>query len=380
MSTINYAQREISCKIVYYGPGLGGKTTNLQFIHQSLPAQNRGELVSLATQQDRTLFFDFLPMDLGELKGFNTKFNLYTVPGQVYYNATRKLVLRGVDGIVFVADSQRDRMDENLKSLQNLRENLKEYGYELENMPWVIQYNKRDLDNISSVEEMEILLNKNHVPSFEGVAITGEGVKQILKTISSMVLERLKAVTEDSGILGQTPAAVKGEPDQESSAPKKVDLFPAARLAQIGDEESLLDEKKARKEKNPLDDILPLTQKSTIRWKWFKVGSADLRLSLLQPNDGRIKYRISGEMKILAFFRRSLDKRLIFRGKRKKDIQNLPRDIVYVTDPPEKRSPFEEPFCVWVEERRKGFYLSFDAGFGIIRMAPRGQPFPQLED
>ncbi|MBO7131470.1 MAG: GTPase, partial [Fibrobacterales bacterium] len=154
MASINFATREINCKIVYYGPGVGGKTTNLQVIHQKLPDDKRSEMVSLATEQDRTLFFDFLPLNLGAIRGFKTRFQLYTVPGQVYYNSTRKLVLRGVDGVVFVADSQKSRHAENLESLQNLQDNLKEYGFDLKDIPFVLQYNKRDLPDIFTVEEM----------------------------------------------------------------------------------------------------------------------------------------------------------------------------------------------------------------------------------
>jgi len=176
MVTINYASREISCKIVFYGPGLSGKTTNLQYVHKKVPTQTRGELISLATDTDRTLFFDFLPINLGTIQGFSTRFQLYTVPGQVYYNATRKLVLRGVDGLVFVGDSQLSKMDENVESLNNLMENLKEYGYKLEELPLVIQYNKRDLENVASLEELEKIINTYGCPYFEAVAVKGVGV------------------------------------------------------------------------------------------------------------------------------------------------------------------------------------------------------------
>mgnify|MGYP006290763557 FL=1 len=258
MSTINYAQKEISCKIVYYGPGLGGKTTNLQHVHHSLPERNRGELVSLATQQDRTLFFDFLPMDLGKVKGFDTKFHLYTVPGQVYYNATRKLVLRGVDGIVFVADSQKDRMEENLKSLDNLRENLEEYGYEMDDIPWVMQYNKRDLDNIAEVEELERRLNPDGAPFFEGVAITGEGVIETLKKISGMVLGKLKAVAEAAHDKKKTTlsdlAAQEQIIDQNVAPPP--DMFHKSRLTA---KEPAPEGRKELSESDIMREYLPLT-------------------------------------------------------------------------------------------------------------------------
>lgn len=196
MVSINYAFREISCKIVYYGPGLSGKTTNLQWVHQKIPRERRGELISLATEKDRTLYFDFLPLDLGSIQGFATKFQLYTVPGQVYYNATRRLVLRGADGIVFVADSQRSKMKENMESLQNLGENLRDYGYRLDDIPLVFQYNKRDLPDRASVEELNKLLNYRGVPSFEAVANKGVGVFETLKSISKIVLE--KTTTRDA--------------------------------------------------------------------------------------------------------------------------------------------------------------------------------------
>ena len=190
MSIINYAQKEISFKVVYYGTGVAGKTANLQFIYRGLPDVNRGNMVSLATGDDRTLFFDFLPVSAVTVRNFVAKFQLYTVPGQVYYNMTRKLVLRGVDGIVFVADSQWDRLRENVESFRNLEENLKEYGYNLDDIPYVIQYNKRDLPNIAPVEYLEYMLNRRsrRVPCFESVAVEGKGVFDTLNTVSRMVL------------------------------------------------------------------------------------------------------------------------------------------------------------------------------------------------
>ncbi|HET7876803.1 MAG TPA: ADP-ribosylation factor-like protein [Methylomirabilota bacterium] len=190
MSIINYAQKEISFKIVYYGPGMAGKTVNLQYIHRCLPDLNRGNMVSLATGDDRTLFFDFLPVSAVTVRNFTARFQLYTVPGQVFYNMTRKLVLRGVDGMVFVADSQWERVRENVESFRNLEENLDEYGYNLDQMPYVIQYNKRDLPNIAPVEYLEYLLNRRprRVPFFEAVAIDGKGVFDTLNTVSRMVL------------------------------------------------------------------------------------------------------------------------------------------------------------------------------------------------
>jgi len=192
MVSINYAFKEIFSKIVYYGPGLSGKTTNLQYVFKKVPKETRGELISLATDADRTLYFDFLPVNVGEIKGFAVKFQLYTVPGQVYYNATRKLVLRGVDGLVFVADSQVEKMDDNIESLKNLEENLAEYGYNLRDLPFVLQYNKRDLPNIATVEQMNKTMNSFNVPYFEAVASMGDGVFATLKAISKLVMEKAK--------------------------------------------------------------------------------------------------------------------------------------------------------------------------------------------
>ncbi len=191
MSLINYASREINCKVVYYGPGLCGKTTNLQYVHTKVSPETRGKLISLATEMDRTLFFDFLPLELGKIRGFQTRFHLYTVPGQVYYNASRKLILKGVDGVVFVADSQVERMDANIESLHNLHENLAEQGLQLEELPYVIQYNKRDLTNALPVLELREELNIRNVADFEAVAITGVGVFDTLKTVSKLIMRAL---------------------------------------------------------------------------------------------------------------------------------------------------------------------------------------------
>ena len=191
MASINYAAREISVKIVYYGPGLSGKTTNLQIIHRKLPLGHRSDMVSLATETDRTLFFDFLPVDLGTIKGFATKFQLYTVPGQVYYNATRKLVLRGVDGVVFVADSAADKIAENLESFQNLEDNLAEYHYNREELPIIIQYNKRDLPTALSIDELQQQVNHYGLPWTEAIANKGVGVFDSLKLIGKIVIDGL---------------------------------------------------------------------------------------------------------------------------------------------------------------------------------------------
>jgi len=192
MSFINYSAREINIKLVYYGPGLCGKTTNLQYIYQKSSPDTKGKMISLATETERTLFFDFLPLSLGDIRGFKTRFHLYTVPGQVFYDASRKLILKGVDGVVFVADSQLERMDANLESWDNLKDNMAEHGYDLTKVPSVIQYNKRDLPSAVPTEELRAAINEFNLPDFDAVATTGFGVFPTLKAIAKVVLRELK--------------------------------------------------------------------------------------------------------------------------------------------------------------------------------------------
>ncbi|OUR92994.1 gliding-motility protein MglA [Halobacteriovorax marinus] len=196
MSFVNYHSKEINCKIVYYGPGLGGKTTNIQHVYQKTSGDAKGKIISLNTENERTLFFDFLPLDLGEIRGFKTRFHLYTVPGQVFYEASRKLILRGVDGIVFVADSQVERLDANLESLKSLESNLLEQGYDMNQIPIIMQWNKRDLPNVMSKEDLSEKLNKWKLTEFEAVATQGGGVFESLKQISKLVLMNLKSGVE----------------------------------------------------------------------------------------------------------------------------------------------------------------------------------------
>lgn len=218
MVTLNYQTKEINCKIVYYGPGLGGKTTNLQIIHRKVPEKNRSEMLSLATESDRTLFFDFLPLDLGNIKGFSTKFQLYTVPGQVYYNETRKLVLRGVDGIVFVADSQKKYLQETIQSLQNLQDNLHMYGQDLAQIPHIIQYNKRDCPDILTIAELDQWVNKYRVPTYEAVASKGIGVFDTLKAIGKLVIDHYNQQSKSSA---QAETKYKKKTDAVSPSPEK---------------------------------------------------------------------------------------------------------------------------------------------------------------
>jgi mutual gliding-motility protein MglA len=232
MVVVSYSGREINAKIVYYGPGLSGKTTNLEKIYDSVPETNRGRMVSMKTQTDRTLFFDLLPLDLGELQGMKTRFLLYTVPGQVYYNATRKLVLKGVDALVFVADSSPEKMAENRESLSNLEQNLKSYGLDLKTIPWVMQFNKRDLPNALSVAQMNKELNRNNVPTYEAQAANSVGVFETLRGVSKLLLTKISkdVIDRDRGSLAasprvkaedakQKPAAVEEAPTQTSESP-----------------------------------------------------------------------------------------------------------------------------------------------------------------
>ena len=192
MSFINYNAKEIHCKVVYYGPSLGGKTTNIQWVYQQTADDQKSKLIALNTDIERTLFFDFLPLNVGDIRGFKTRFHLYTVPGQVVYDASRKLILKGLDGVIFVADSQAERMDENLEALKNLERNLEQQGYDIREIPLVMQYNKRDLTNVSSLAEMRSALNFYNAPEVESCASEGKGVFESLKIVSKSILNVLK--------------------------------------------------------------------------------------------------------------------------------------------------------------------------------------------
>ena len=223
MVQINFARREVNCKIVFYGPGLSGKTTNLEIIHKKVPDTARGNLTSIATEQDRTLFFDFMPLDLGQVAGMKTKLFLYTVPGQVYYDSTRKLVLQGADGVSFIADSDPNRMNDNIESFKNLERNLKDYGVDIRKIPLVIQYNKRDLPGALSVAELNAKINSIGAPVFEAVAVKGEGVMQTLKGISKLVVDRLNE--EYAPVKTAAPAAAAA-PAARAAAPAAAPAAP----------------------------------------------------------------------------------------------------------------------------------------------------------
>lgn len=240
MAVINYSKKEISAKIVYYGPSLCGKTTNIQSIYASVKPEQKGKLVSLATEADRTLFFDFLPIEIANIRGFKTRLHFYTVPGQVYYNSTRRAVLTGVDGLVFVADSQRDKMEENIESLNNLEENLNYYGKSLKTIPLVIQYNKRDIPDVVPISEMEQILNPNGCPSVEAVAPTGEGVLETLTKITKMVLQHIEMGTSGKQQRSTSPVQEKPIPQnipqtQHPAQPRSSEPAPARHTEPLQD-------------------------------------------------------------------------------------------------------------------------------------------------
>jgi mutual gliding-motility protein MglA len=330
MASINSATREITCKVVYYGPGMSGKTTNLQMIHHGLPDTNRGQLVTLDTQQERTLFFDFLPIDLGTIEGYTTKFQLYTVPGQVYYNATRKLVLRGVDGIVFVGDSQPGMMEENLESLANLRENLEEYGYRLEEIPHVFQYNKQDLPGALSPHDMQTALNPGgEVPSISAVASEGKGVKDTLKIVASAVLRKLRhqiqslttgasaapvaaSATADVALAATAGGTTSAPPPRLRAKPQgQQDAAPPAGARKLIDPAKIRAQRPQlrRRAAAPLSPAQQprweFTQISDVFWRRLRIGRAILRVEPRANHDGEGAHLIDANLRLWGFVRRN---------------------------------------------------------------------------
>jgi len=289
MVVVSYSGREINAKIVYYGPGLSGKTTNLEKIYDSVPESNRGRMVSMKTQTDRTLFFDLLPLDLGELSGMKTRFLLYTVPGQVYYNATRKLVLKGVDAVVFVADSSPDKMAENRESLTNLEQNLKSYGLDLKSIPWVIQFNKRDLPNAIPVDQMNKELNRWNVPTYEGQAANGTGVFETLRGVSKLLLSKISkdVVEKDRGIgaRGAKGAPASAERPSSSKPGKIMQALkrgkskpePEEEEAPMLSEDALVEETPPQHfyERNPFQDA-PAAPPPSVREEEMVLGGEDI--------------------------------------------------------------------------------------------------------
>jgi signal recognition particle receptor subunit beta len=282
MVVFNPVKKEIDIKIVYYGPALCGKTTNLQSVHLSLNPQQRGELVSLATKDDRTLFFDFLPIELDNIKGFKTRFHIYTVPGQVFYTLTRKAVLTGVDGIIFVADSQTNKMEENVESMDDLRENLKYYKKDVESIPYVMQYNKRDLNNIMPLDEMERKLNVHHAPSFEASAIDGKGVMETLTMCCKMVL---KQIQDKSHISQPIPGSEKAE--ERTAAAQTEPEFPRITLVESPADEETIDDSQHLSQGNGLTETVQESPLQEIANHSVTAEDAGDRLEAVEPDDRR---------------------------------------------------------------------------------------------
>lgn len=350
MVNVNYAFREITCKIVYYGPGFGGKTTNLQYVYGNVPEKHRGQLVSLATEQDQTLFFDYLPLDVGDVKGYKTKFQLYTVPGQVFYNATRKLVLRGVDGIVFVADSQADRLQDNIESFLNLQDNLREHGLSFDRVPLVIQYNKRDLPNAMSVDEMRSHLNPaRKFVEFEAIASEGIGVRETLREIASQVLAKLR---ENANIIMD-----------EEIISERLGVLPSDDEEQRG--------KRGPKEEAP---TIEYSQISQWRWHGLKVGSGNVEITTITGDDGHTYYQLTAEYKILGS-RRSLSRQLKYIGEDRREQYGVERAYHFLRDTATSRETI--PVTCYVEKGSiPRIYLIYRGFAGDVKVGPPDEAMP----
>jgi signal recognition particle receptor subunit beta len=387
MATLNYAFKEISCKIVYYGPGLGGKTTNIKVIFNAVPAKSRGELVSLATEQDRTLFFDFLPLNLGEVKGFRTKFQIYTVPGQVFYNATRKLVLRGVDGIVFVADSQRDRLQDNIESMINLEENLAEYAYSLRSIPYVIQYNKRDLPDISSIEELERAINAEKVQYFEAIALRGTGVKETLKGISALVLSKLSRISTQAADETELEEMIQSIARKESSA-----MQPAGQLSTSADTENIVEvaaaspptvltpassrllKPRAAESAAGHGPLLNVKQHCHIRWVGIRIGSGVLELRNRPHGGPRGSYQLTGTVRFFYIIKTALSKVLKLLGEEIKILNGEDVPFLTLSAAPDNQSSRKTDLYMWVRKNiNQDFYIRYHSRFGEIHITPEGE-------
>ncbi len=384
MAFINNATRELVCKIVYYGPALGGKTTNLRTIYAALPPDLKGDLISLPTQQDRTLFFDFLPLDLGEIKGFKTKIALYTVPGQVYYNATRQLVLRGVDGIVFVADSQSERLEHNIDSLENMSENLAIYGYDIEEIPWVIQYNKRDLPDISAIEILEQKLNFLQAPFFESVAITGQGVKETLKKVSSMVLKRIQAMYEESGTERFTPIRKQAPPAVQMSVSTSLE---GGELSQgsVDDDESRThvagdgesSELEPSVEQSSLHSTrlprLRIHQVSNLFWKKKMIGKGKISIDSVKQQEDGPDYSLHIGFKIMGLFPCTYRNTIGFERKISVNVNgNLQHFLLFKAKNGENNSYTYPETLLWVMEGNLStpIYSRFKTKLGTFFLIP----------
>lgn len=351
MANINYAFREIACKIVYYGPGFGGKTTNLQFVHSNVPEKHRGQLVSLATEQDQTLFFDFLPLDVGDVKGYKTKFQLYTVPGQVFYNATRKLVLRGVDGIVFVADSQADRLQDNIESLTNLEENLREYGLSLDRVPLVIQYNKRDLPNALPLDQLRAHLNPlGRFVEFEAIATEGIGVRETLREIASQVLTKLKEnanIVMDEEIIGERLGVLPSDDEEERR------------------------QGRSQAEQGP---SIEYSQPSHWHWNKLRIGSGEVAITTVVEEDGQTYYHLTADYRVLGM-KRTMERRLKYIGEDRREEFGVEHTYYFLRDTATSRETV--PVTCYVEKGGSPrIYLIYRGFAGEIKVGPMHESIP----
>lgn len=346
MPSINYAFKEITCKIVYYGPGAGGKTTNLHYVHGNVPSKHRGDMVSLATEQDRTLFFDFLPLDIGDVKGFKTKFQLYTVPGQVYYNATRKLVLRGVDAIVFVADSQQSRFQDSIDSLKNLEENLGDYGLSLEDIPFVMQYNKRDLPDALPLEKLRQALNpQGKYAEYEAVATDGTGCRESLRDVSSQLLKKLN---EKQNIVS----------DEE---------VVAERLGVAGGGAGGGGDRNAPE--------FNFNQDSKFHWHGIGVGSGVVSLASGRNERGEMEYALESNHRILVS-KRKLKRTMRYVGEDKRMVDGFDRTYHVLRDASAGRG--QAPVAAFIEKGsgQPRLYLIYPGIAGEVKVGPEGESIP----
>lgn len=350
MPKINHAFKEITCKIVYYGPGAGGKTTNLIYVHGNVPGKHRGELVSLATEQDRTLFFDFLPLDIGDVKGFKTKFQLYTVPGQVFYNQTRKLVLRGVDGIVFVGDSGANRFQDTIDSFNNLADNLRDEGLDLDNIPFVLQWNKRDLPDAVPVEKLEKAINPDgRYPSFEAIATDGTGCRETLREAASLILKKLNAtanivsdeqvVTERLGVAGGP-----GGPGRPAG------------MQRIGPD-------------------IEAAQQSKFYWRGMGAGTGNVAVATTKSDQGDVDYKLSSSHRIFGLFKRELSRKMRYVGEDKRMVGGVETVFHVLRDATPGSTAPVSAFVEKIEGKGSPkVYLVYPAIAGEMKVGPVGQP------
>lgn len=386
MTIFNYAQREVTYKIVYYGPALGGKTTNIQKVHQSVPKTNIGDLISLSTYADRTLFFDYTPLDIGLVNGFKVKFQLYTVPGQTYYNSTRKLVLRGVDGVIFVADSQREKLIENIESFENLKMNLKEYSLSLDTLPYIIQYNKQDLEDILPIEELQRSLNKNNVPYYTGIAVNSVGVKQTLKGIISLVIKDLpsaiqhteeyypqeKAINDISKTAAQEISTIVEKKQEEIT--KRISIKEEELKKEIKQQESVKKDVPIRPYVRPSSSSSqllphPITQQAIILYKGIRVGSAELTLSSRSNIDSKGAYQLLGMQKYFLIFNKFWIKMLEYKKEPDKEADDPDKEYLEFEDKSSKKNRIKR---FLLKKSDNGFYLSYNTGLGEIIICPKG--------